>query len=230
MPRLRKAVIAPILLGIAGMSVLLGLCAWQVQRLAWKEALIDRLEARLSAEPVALPAKPDPQRDEFLRVAVIGQLAGEALFRLTTLRPDGPGFLVIAPIVVGERRILADLGYVPEAERAALSLEPGTPVALIGALFWAETDTAAPPPDLAAGIVFSRAVGPLADALDTEPLLIVADSHDLSMPPRAIALGVNLPNNHLNYAITWAGLALVWVVMSALWLKSGLRPDTSPAE
>lgn len=226
MSRINKAVIAPILLGICGLAVLLGLCAWQVQRLAWKEGLIARLEGRLGAEPVSLPAEPDPARHEFLRVGVAGLLGDGALYRLTTVRPDGPGFQVIVPVEIaadtGTRRVLADLGYVPEAGRGKALPPPGTPLALTGALFWAEPDSAAPPPDFAAGLVFSREVAPLAAALGTEPVLIVADAHDLGALPRAMALGVDLPNNHLNYAITWGGLALVWAVMSILWLRSGL--------
>lgn len=223
MSRINTAAIAPIVLGVCGVAVLLGLCSWQVQRLAWKEALIAELETRLAAEPAVLPAAPDAERDAFLRVAVEGRLGEGALYRLTTVRPDGPGFQVIVPVEVGGRRILADLGYVPEGERATALPPPGTGLSLTGALFWPEPDSSAPAPDLAAGIVFSRRPEPLADALNTEPLLIVADQHSLGARPRAMALGVDLPNNHLNYAITWGGLALVWAVMSVLWLRSTLR-------
>ncbi|MEL6217278.1 MAG: SURF1 family protein [Pseudomonadota bacterium] len=223
MSRIRKAVIAPIILGVVGVAVLLGLSAWQVQRLAWKEGLITQLAERLSAEPVALPASPSPDQDAFLRVTVNGQLAEGALYRLTTVRPDGPGFQVIVPVQTEGRRVLVDLGYVPEAARGSALPATGTALSLTGALFWPEPDSSAPPPDLAAGIVFSRTPGPLAKALGTEPLLIVADAHSLGASPRAMALGVDLPNNHRNYAITWAGLALVWAVMSILWLRSGLR-------
>lgn len=216
---LKRGRIAPIVIGVLGTSVLLGLCAWQVQRLDWKERLIARLESRLSADPVAVPDVPDPERDNFLNVAVEGTLGAAALYRLTTLRPDGPGFQVIVPIETGGRRVAADLGYVPEAQRGAAVPPPGTAVSLTGALFWAESGGGAPPPDLDRRMIFSRAVGPISEILETEPLLVVASRHDLGTRPRAIALGVDLPNNHLNYAITWGLLAVVWAAMSVIWAR-----------
>ena len=52
--------IGPLVIGIAGAAVLVALGVWQVQRLAWKEALLADIEARIASEPVALPADPDP--------------------------------------------------------------------------------------------------------------------------------------------------------------------------
>ncbi|GMG81824.1 SURF1 family protein [Paralimibaculum aggregatum] len=219
-----RRAIAPILLGVVGVAVLLGLSAWQVQRLAWKEGLIARLEARLAAAPAALPAAPDPERDAFLRVALEGRLAPGMARVLTTRRPHGPGYRVIAPVETADGRlVLADLGYVPEAEAAGALPAPGTPITLTGALFWAAGDAFTPEPDAGAGLFFSREVAPLAAALGTEPLLVVAERHSLGATPEAERLGVNLPNDHLGYALTWGGLALVWGVMSVLWLRRARR-------
>lgn len=210
--------------GLAGTAVLIGLGIWQLQRLEWKQGLIARLEARLSAEPVALPADPDPAADNFLRVAVAGTLGDRAAWLLTSERPWGPGFRVIAPLTVeGGRTVLADLGYVPEAMKGE-ALPAGAHAELTGALYWPERrDPFAPEPDRAAGLWFARDPAGMAAALATEPVLIVADSHGLGAWPRPLPLGVNLRNDHLGYAITWFSLAAVWAVMSVLLARRERR-------
>lgn len=222
---MRTGLIGPIVVGVLGTATLLGLSAWQVQRLAWKETLIAEIEARLAAEPVALPETPDPGRDQYLNVTIEGRLGAGAAWRLTTERPHGPGYQTIVPVETDDgRRVLADLGYTREAAKGAALPEPGTAIRVTGALFWPEADGAAPEPDLERGIWFSRAPGPIAAHLGTEPLLVVASEHSLPPPPEARALAHDLPNNHRNYAITWAALAAVWAAMSVLWARRATAP------
>ncbi len=128
-------ILAVVLFGLAGTALLAGLGVWQLERLEWKEGLIARLESRLAAEPAALPAAPDPEADNFLRVAVEGELGAEALHLLTTERPWGPGFRVIAPLQVApDRSVMVDLGYIPEARKGEAL--PGGRARVTGALYW----------------------------------------------------------------------------------------------
>lgn len=230
MTGVRRGVIGPIVIGVIGTAVLLGLGAWQLQRLDWKERLIGEIEARLAAEPVAVPTSPEPARDQFLRVVLEGRLAegpeGRALYRLTTKRPHGPGYQVIVPVALpvalqgasDARLVLADLGYIPEAMKGEALPPVDAPISLTGALFWPErTDSFTPPRDVETGVVFSRDVPVLAEALGTEPVLVVAERHDLGDWPQAERIAHNLPNDHFGYAMTWFGLAAVWAVMSVLW-------------
>lgn len=216
-------ILAVVLFGLAGTAVLAGLGVWQLERLEWKEGLIARLESRLAAEPAALPAAPDPEADNFLRVAVEGELGDEALHLLTTERPWGPGFRVIAPLELGSgRSVMVDLGYIPEARKGEAL--PEGPARVTGALYWPdEPDAHAPEPDLARNIWFARAPRAMAEALGTEPVLIVADDHDLGAWPKPRRLGVNLRNDHLGYAVTWFSLAVVWAVMSGLLARRERR-------
>ncbi|MGF1446407.1 MAG: SURF1 family protein [Pikeienuella sp.] len=215
-----RRILPPIVTGLLGTALLVALCLWQLQRLGWKEELIARIEARLAADPVAVPVPADPQADRFLRVSLEGSLAPGAAYVLTTKRPFGPGYRLIVPIDTGGRRLLVDLGFVREAERAQVLPAPGTEISAIGALFWPEGDAFTPDPN--GDVFFSREVGPLAAALGTAPVLVVAERHSLGRLPRAERLGVDLPNNHLNYAITWGLMAAVWAVMSGLWLRREL--------
>ena len=175
-------VAAAIIFGVAGVAVLIGLGAWQVERLARKEAIIARLEQRLAADPVALPSPPDPARDDFLRVAITGEIDGRELHVLTSLQPYGPGFRVIAPLTEATGRVvLVDLGYVPEAMKDAGS-RPAGAVEVVGALYWPnETDGFTPAPDREANIWFARDLAPMAEALGAEPVLIVAESYGDSL-------------------------------------------------
>src|SRR4029453_6479243 len=69
----RRRLLMPGLLTLAGFVVLVGLGIWQLERKAWKEALIDTLTHRLVAAPGDLPAREDYARlrsgdDEFRHV------------------------------------------------------------------------------------------------------------------------------------------------------------------
>ena len=63
-PWRRPRVFGALLLTVIGCAILLSLMQWQIRRLAWKEALIATLEARLTAEPIPLPAVLDRTTDE----------------------------------------------------------------------------------------------------------------------------------------------------------------------
>lgn len=222
-----RRVMAALAFGLIGTAILIALGVWQLQRLEWKEGIIAGLEARFAVDPVPLPADPDPLADAFLRVAVEGRLGEEELHVLTSQKPHGPGFRVIAPVETADgRRVMADLGYVPEAmkspsERSGPS--PG-PIRLTGSLYWPEeTDVFTPEPDAGRNIWFARDLRPMAAALGAEPLLIVAEGHNLGSWPKPLRLGINLPNDHLEYALTWFSLAAIWAVMSTLLVRRESR-------
>ncbi len=222
---MRPGFLAAVALGLAGTGVLLALGFWQLDRLDWKEGLIARLEGRLEAEPVPVPDSPDPDADNFLRVRAAGRSGTKALHVLTSERPWGPGFRVIVPLTLegADRTVMADLGYIP-AERKGEGIGQDTPATVTGALFWPrDEDSFAPTPDREENIWFARHPGEMADALDAEPVLIVADSHDLGEWPKPMRLGVNLRNDHLGYAITWFSLAAIWAVMSVLLARREYR-------
>ena len=229
---MRLSALAAIVFGIAGVAILLGLGVWQVQRLTWKEGLIAQLEARLGAEPVVLPEAPDPDADAYLRVQVTGAVGVPALYVLTSVKPYGPGFRVIAPLTTTEgRRILVDLGFVRhegkdqwEVPGGETGGETGGEVTVIGALYWPnETDGFTPEPDRDGNIWFARDLPLMAEALQTDLIMVIAESHGSGDWPRPRRLGINLPNDHLQYAITWFSLALIWAVMSVLLVRREMQ-------
>ncbi|MEM1314073.1 MAG: SURF1 family protein, partial [Pseudomonadota bacterium] len=208
--------------GLVGVAILLSLGNWQLARLAWKEGLISELEARLSAEPAPLPAAPREDPDEYLHVTVEGDVEAEELHVLTSLRGAGPGFRVISAMALSDgRRILLDRGFAREAAKEAP--RPAGAAQVTGVLLWPdETDGFTPEPDAARAIWFARDVDTMAAALGTEPLMVVADA-PVGEGLLANPVTVNLPNDHLQYAVTWFSLAAIWAGMSIFLLARVLR-------
>jgi surfeit locus 1 family protein len=215
----------PILLGVAGVAVLLGLGSWQLRRLEWKNAILAEIDARIVAPTVALPAAPEPQADLYLPVTVAGALGGEEARVLTSRAGEGPGYRVVSVLTTGERRVLVDLGFVPEAE--AGSPRVAEEVTVTGNLHWPdETDSFTPDPDPERDIWFARDVPRMSDALGAEPVLVVARivEPSLGTTPLPVDSG-SVRNDHWEYAVTWFSLAAVWAGMSALLVRRSARAD-----
>ncbi|MFN6977046.1 MAG: SURF1 family protein [Gemmobacter sp.] len=212
-----RRLVFPLLLGLAGAGVLVALGLWQVQRLAWKEAILADITARIEAEPVALPAAPDAIADRYLPVAVTGRFAGRDIRVLVSRKGDGAGYRVVAAFEAADgRRILIDRGFLPEAAKAAPPADG--PARVAGNLHWPdEVDGYTPPPDTRTGIWFARDLPAMAAALGTEPVLVVAktvEPADPALDPMPLDTS-GIPNDHLGYAVTWFGLAAVWLGMTA---------------
>lgn len=213
-----RRMIFPLLLGLIGGAILMGFGVWQLQRLAWKEAILAEIEARIAAAPVALPAAPEAERDRYLPVLAEGRFTGEHLDVLVSRKQIGAGLREIAVFETEGRRILVDRGFIPEARKADPRDYAGTEVT--GNLHWPEeVDSFTPPPDATTGLWFARDVPAMARALGTEPVLIVARA---ATGPGIEPLPVDtsdIPNDHLGYAVQWFGLAAVWLGMTGylLW-------------
>lgn len=211
----------PLFLGLGGCAILLALGFWQLDRRAWKEAMLARITAQIGGVPGPLPAAGgDPAALKYMPVELAGATTGPEILVLSGQKGIGAGFQVIAAFETGDgRRILLDRGFLPEAGRRAP--RPAVPLIVTGNLHWpAESDSYTPAPDLNAGLWFARDVPAMAAHLGTEPMLVVAarvagDLQGISPQPVAIT---GIPNDHLNYAITWFSLAAVWSGMTAFLL------------
>lgn len=212
-------ILALILFGLVGAAVLSGFGVWQLQRMQWKSAILQQIDARLADAPVAVPPSPDPARDGYLAVTAEGRFTGQDLRVLASTAETGPGVRVIALFETPDgRRLMVDRGFLPDAERSR-SLPPAN-VRVTGTLHWPdEADGYTPPPDPATGLLYARDVPAMAAALQAEPVLIVArlPTGDAVQPMPVDSSAI--PNNHWGYAIQWFLMALAWLAMTgyALW-------------
>lgn len=211
-----------LIFGLGGAAILISLGIWQVQRLAWKQAVIADIDARILADPVPLPATLDPDRDAYLPVEVTGLMPHNYLKVLVSQKTRGAGYRIIRPLVTPERRIMVDLGFITTEDAGGILFEEGPPQTIVGNLQWPqETDSFTPQPDLDANIWFARDVGAMAAALGTDPVLVVRrEAPDLGGPLNPLPVDTSaIPNDHLQYAITWFSLAAIWIAMSLSLLR-----------
>ncbi|MCQ0092194.1 SURF1 family protein [Roseovarius sp. M141] len=221
-----RRVAVPLLFGLLGAAVLVSLGVWQMQRLAWKQAILADIELRIAGTSNALPVRIDPERDKYAPVAVVGNLAAPELHVLVGAKDLGAGYRLIQPVEIGTRRIMVDRGFIPlNAKDRPRSLGP---VRLIGNLHWPqEVDGYTPSPDVEKGIWFARDVPAMAAALGTEPVLLVVRRQEGGAPAGITPLPVGsagISNDHLQYAITWFSLAFIWLVMTGYLLWRMRRP------
>ena len=147
----RRSWLGLLLPALLAFLVLIGLGTWQVERKAWKEALIATLTERLAAPPQALPVPTtwqslDPASDEYRRVKFNAQFdhAAEALVygAASAFRPDvsGPGYWVFTPARLADGGlVMVNRGFVPEDRKEPQSRADGQisgPVEITGALRW----------------------------------------------------------------------------------------------
>lgn len=220
-----RRVLFMLIFGVTGVAILVALGSWQLRRLDWKRSLLAEIDSRIAGAPAPLPARPDPVRDRFQPVDLAGEMLPGEIDVLVSVKQVGAGYRVISPFVTADgRRILIDRGFTA-AENKTAPRQTG-PMRVTGNLHWPdEIDGFTPEPDRAGNIWFARDVPAMAAALATEPVLVIARSRtDPQVTPLPVD-SAGIPNDHLQYAITWFSLALVWAVMTFFFLRrSGARP------
>ena len=237
--RMRAGLLLPWTFALAGLLVLLGLGTWQLERKAWKEALIDALTRRASEAPVALPPPAEWARLasevwEFRRVRLRIEPAneGDALVYtgVSALRDDvkSPGYMVFAPMRLSDgSKVVVNRGDAPTRSYA-----PAVAQEIVGAMRWPEPPSWFVAAHDAAGGTWhvrdQRAMAAVKGWGAVAPFYIEQEAPE---PPGGVPhpakLNVKLRNEHLQYAVTWYGLAAVWAAMFAVWLVRG-RQSSSP--
>lgn len=228
-------------------SVLASLGVWQLRRKDEKRALIAALTERLAGAPVALPPATqwpalNPAHDEFQRVRFSATFERKPDVMVyssgSAVRDDIPGPVTWAfmPARLADgRTVVINAGFVQntmqdraQQDRAVTRLVTGTPVELTGYLRFPERPGwFTPNADVAKRLWFSRDHLAMAQALgwdEVAPFYIDLESPvPASGTPKPGPLQVHLKDDHLQYAITWFGLALVVAIAFAFWVRSQRR-------
>ncbi|WP_413711103.1 SURF1 family protein [Rhizobium sp. Rhizsp82] len=230
----------PVFTGIAvliALAILISLGTWQVERLYWKEGLLADIAARRNAAPVQLADIEQMLSSgtdiEYRPVTVTGRYVNnkERHF-LATWRGEA-GFYVYTPLELADGRYLfVNRGFVPYENKEPEMRMQGqltgeqsvTGLArnrLPGKPSWVVPDN-----DIAKNIFYWKDIDAMAssdgfDASKVVPFFIDADS---TPNPKGFPIGgvteIDLPNNHLEYAFTWYGLAAVLVgVVGVSWFR-----------
>ncbi|WP_300547713.1 SURF1 family protein [Roseovarius sp.] len=211
--------IIPVIFGLAGAAVLVGLGNWQLERLAWKEAILADIRARISAPPTSLPETASIDDHRYLPVSISGEIDETALRVLVSQKQIGAGYRLISAFDTGTRRVLLDRGFISVND--PLPAPPEGAVEVTGNLHWPdERLSSTPENDVTDNIWFARDLAPMAEILKTEPILVVARKMSVLEPGvTPLPLDISgIPNDHLNYAITWYSLAVIWLVMTGFFL------------
>lgn len=229
---MRARILTTLILALLGAAILVSLGIWQLQRHQWKQAVLAEIETRIAAAPAALPAAPDPQTHRYRPVTVAGMILPQEIRVQASRKFVGAGYRIIAAFETeAGRRILIDRGFI--AQDAAGAARPGGAAEITGNMQWPdEVDVFTPPPDRESGLWFARDVPALAEALGTEPVLIVV-RHSTRPSPGLAPLPLDsagIPNNHLGYAVQWFLMATAWVAMAGAFLRGQWRKakDASP--
>lgn len=210
----------------------LALSAWQLERLQWKTNLIAERRAAVHAAPVAVPETlEEARRLEFRPVVAEGVLLNNKEIYLGAASPSGgePGFQVLTPLRLADGRVVfVNRGYIPSALKnpekrgggqitgsvhvtGLLRLPHGKPSWLVpnnrpdlNYWFWVDL------PEMEEA----------ADLSGVAPFYIDADATpNPGGWPKGGVTPIDLPNDHLQYAITWFALAVAAVAVYIVWRR-----------
>jgi surfeit locus 1 family protein len=215
-----------ILLGIAAalvFAVLAALGTWQLERRSWKLGLIERVSTRVHALPVGAPGRGEwplvtAADHEYRHVRVTGVFLNGFETQVAASTELGPGFWVMTPLRMRDGAlVLVNRGFVPTDRRDPATRRAGEiagETTVTGLLRITEPGgTLLRSNDPSADRWYSRDVAAIAAAhglTDVAPFFIDADAtpSGLDSPVGGLTV-ITFHNNHLVYAITWYGLALM---------------------
>jgi surfeit locus 1 family protein len=212
-----------ILSGVAG---LLALGTWQVQRRAWKLELIERVDLRLNAAPVAAPGPSawptiHASADEYRRVTASGYFLNQRETLVQAVTEFGGGFWVLTPLRTSDGfTVLVNRGFVPPEKRDPGSWADGRiagEVAVTGLIRMTEPKGGfLRSNDAGVDRWYSRDIAAIADARglsEVAPYFIDADATPGSGAfPVGGLTNVTFHNNHMIYAATWYILAAMLAI------------------
>jgi Uncharacterized conserved protein len=233
-PRARGTLLL-VILSIPVLILLLTLGTWQVHRLHWKEGLIQRIHERMAEKPVPLQTiagmYADGQDIEYRPVTLSGSFIHEGERHYFATWEGRSGYFVHTPVDLGNGRyILVNRGFVPFDRKDPATRQEGQVQGIVtigGIARLPETEKPSflvPDNDVAQNIFYWRDIPTMArtaglPADKVYPFFVDADNQP---NPGGLPVGgvtrIDFPNRHLEYAVTWYGLAFALIAVLAAWL------------
>lgn len=221
-----RGLIWPAVATLVGVAMLIALGNWQMRRLAWKEGLIAAIAERVHAEPIALAEAERRGGDvEYLRVKAAGTLLNDHELDFYAFdEQDGVGWHILTPLHLADGSVaFVNRGFVPDELKDAARRrdgQPGSEIEIVGLARKPETPGAfTPANDAQKNVWYWRDLSAMAAAAlaPDKPRVVpfVVDAELEPRPPGGWPRGgvtrLELPNRHLEYALTWYGLAAALV-------------------
>ncbi|SPL64702.1 SURF1 family protein [Ochrobactrum soli] len=221
--------------GIA-LVILLALGTWQVERLYWKEALIASTNERIKEPSLPLAEMEKLYKEkstvEYLPVTVSGTFMHQGERHFLSTYEGAAGYNVYTPLMLEDGRfVLVNRGFVPYEKKDPATRADGQldgPVSITGLArdpLSAKPGCFLPENDIAKNIFYWKDWAAMAESADLPdlnqvvPFFIDADN---KLNPGGLPIGgvtiIDFPNNHLQYAVTWYGLALALMGVVGTWL------------
>ena len=241
-----RGLILPGALALAAFALLVSLGNWQVSRLAWKEALIERVSERPTLDPLTveqelLGAAHDESffnAFEYRRARLVGHYDASGEVLVFTALSDakgpfsGPGYWVFTPFVTltAGQLVYVNRGFVPENRKRAFAAPPAGRVTVEGLIRvpeWGSWFT--PEANVQERIYFARDPHRIAEATALKGELagffldLAATESSPGDLPQAGETRMVFTNNHLGYAFTWYGLAAALLAVFASFMWTRLR-------
>ncbi|MEM9495661.1 MAG: SURF1 family protein [Pseudomonadota bacterium] len=237
----RRLEVRPVLTIFAavGLAILISLGMWQLDRRAWKLDLIEKIDTRTASAPIAFAdavARAAAGEDmTYTPVFINGTFRRGAFTRVFGSYEKNAGVYVFAPLMTAGGETYVNLGFAPQAndmtERLDALYTDGAEQTVTG-LFRVREKLAPPAawfvpttqsPD---GLWYIR--DPVkfaaADARETTPYYIDQAAVETRAWPQGGTTKIEFRNKHMEYALTWFGLAATLV---AIWTAFSFRRPSS---
>lgn len=213
------------------LAILLTLGTWQVNRLYWKETLLAQIEARRNAPPAdvaAIEGAVSAGDDiDYRHAQVSGTFLHDKERHFLATFLGQSGFYVYTPLRLTDGRFLfVNRGFVPYDRKLPESRPDSQPTGeqaitgLARARLMEKPSSLVPDNDEAANIFYWKDLDRMAASVGLEAGQVLPFFLDADATPNAGGLPkggvtqIDLPNNHLQYAITWYGLAFALVAVT----------------
>jgi surfeit locus 1 family protein len=239
----------PVFTGIVvliALAILISLGTWQVERLHWKEGLLADIASRRTSAPVELSAIEAMHAGgtdiEYRPVTVTGRYVNNKERHFFATWRGQTGFYVYTPLELADGRYLfVNRGFVPYENKEPEMRMQGqltgqqTVTGLARNRLPGKPSWVVPENDLAKNVFYWKDIDAMTSSDGFDPAKVVPFFVDAdSTPnPKGMPIGgvteIDLPNNHLEYAFTWYGLAAVLVgIVGVSWFRK--RGGNAPAQ
>jgi surfeit locus 1 family protein len=246
-PASRRSFWLVAVLGLAALAILIALGTWQVQRLHWKEDLLATIDTRIHSSPLPLSGIEVQYRTtrdvDYTPVTATGIFRHDGERHFLATWKGQSGFFVYTPLALADGRfVFVNRGFVPydlkDPSRRAEGQVEGevTITGLARNPLQEKPSSLVPDNDPAKNIFYWKdrdamaASAGLGAQAEIVPVFIDADA---TPNPGGYPLGgvtlIDLPNNHLQYAVTWYGIALTLVGVFAAFAWRRIRPVAQPS-